>query len=205
MWSGSKPHFGPDPGIPIYAQYLIHGLNLTKPQLFASTKCSLSFLYLIDTLGWFLPGHPRMMISHYNSCAHILAAEVVSSFPSNGLRLMNSAAYQKSVARTKAFQVWEKQYQRMIVWSNLTLTTESLGALPTPTHSSTACLSITICYGGKQQKALSLWAVKSPNTTVTKPPQLSNWLLTTPSWVPMPDTSDPLIPPNHTHANADTL
>ena len=36
------------------------------------------------------------------------------SLPTTGLRLINSAAHQKSVARTRAFKAWEVQYQRTL-------------------------------------------------------------------------------------------
>ena len=47
----------------------------------------------------------------YDIRARTLAAEAALSSPSDGLKLINSAAYQKSVARTKAFEVWNRQYE----------------------------------------------------------------------------------------------
>lgn len=47
----------------------------------------------------------------YDVCARTLTAEAALSFHSDRLKLINSAAYQKSVARTKAYEMWNRQYQ----------------------------------------------------------------------------------------------
>ena len=65
-------------------------------------------------LGLFSPGQPKYNDLVYDLCVWTYAAEAAFSFPSTGLKSMNSAAYQKSVARTRAFQAWEKQYQRTL-------------------------------------------------------------------------------------------
>lgn len=69
---------------------------------------TLSYRHVQVALTW----SPKNNNLLYNVHTRILAAEAALSFLSNGLNLMNSAAYQKSVARIKAFQVWEKQYQK---------------------------------------------------------------------------------------------
>ena len=83
-------------------QRVHHGLHKTL------TLFTLSFKDVRIVLTW----SPKNNDLVYDLCTRTNVAEAALSFPCNGLKLMNSTAYQKSVARTKAFQSWEKLYQR---------------------------------------------------------------------------------------------
>ena len=46
----------------------------------------------------------------YNLQARTLMAEAALYFPAHGLKLINSVAHQKSMAKARAFQWWEAPY-----------------------------------------------------------------------------------------------
>lgn len=80
----------------------------------------------------------------------------------------------------------------------------SLGISPTCTPSSSAPPFITTPCGEKQQRLPNTWAIKSPYTIITKPPQLFSWLSIMPSWDPTPNTSVLLAPLSRMCANVVT-
>ena len=76
----------------------------------ALTLFTLSHSDIRIVLSW----SPKNNDLIYDLHARTLVAEAALSFPSTGLKLMNLMAYQKSVAKTRAFQIWEVQYQRTL-------------------------------------------------------------------------------------------
>ena len=76
----------------------------------ALTLFSLSHKDTRIVLTW----SPKNNDLSYDLLVRTLAAEAALSFPDSGLKSMNSAAYQKSVARSRAFKAWEVQYQRTL-------------------------------------------------------------------------------------------
>ena len=76
----------------------------------ALTLFTLSHRHVRVVLTW----SPKNDDLHFDLRARTLTAEAALSFPSSGLKLINSAAHQKSLARTKAFRSWDRHYQRTL-------------------------------------------------------------------------------------------
>ena len=76
----------------------------------ALTLFTLSHRHVWVVLTW----SPKNDDLLFNLRARTLVAEAALSLPSTGLRLINSAAHQKSLAHTKAFWAWDNQYQQTL-------------------------------------------------------------------------------------------